>query len=78
MTRIPVGSINDLAISHSLFSVTHEINTFLNELNNYLPKINDWDLKWKINSNHDPSKQTPEFAFSEKSKKKNSSAIIFQ
>ena len=29
----------------------------------------DWDLKWKINSKQDTSKQTPEFAFSEKSKK---------
>ena len=31
-TRVPLESINDLAMNHSVFSVTHEIKTFLNEL----------------------------------------------
>ena len=31
-TRVPLESINDLAMNHSVFSVTHEIKTFPNEL----------------------------------------------
>lgn len=63
------GSIDDIVTNLSFFSITYDINTFANELNNYLAKMNNLDFECKINSNRDPTNQTPELAFSENSKK---------
>ena len=53
----------------SVLSVAHEINTSANELTNDLAEINHSTFQWKMNFNLDPSKQTQEVMFSQKSKK---------
>ena len=61
----------------SLFSAVHNMNTSSINLNNDLNKIKIWALKWKINFDFDPSKQTQEVIFSRKLQKTNRNHVYF-
>ena len=48
----------------SLFSVVHDVAISSFELNGNLAKISEWDFKWKLSFNPDPTKSAQEVIFS--------------
>ena len=50
------------------FSVVHDVTISSSELNNDLAKISEWDFKWKMSFNPDPTKPAQEVIFSRKLK----------
>ena len=52
----------------SLFSTVKDPNITANQINNDLHNISTWDYQWKMNFNHDTSKQAQEVLFSSKVK----------
>ena len=53
-----------------LFSTVQDITTSTVSLSNYLTEISEWAVKWKMNFNHDPSKQGQKLLFSRKTSSK--------
>ena len=53
-----------------LFSTVQDITTNTFSLSNYLTEISEWAVKWKMNFNHDPSKQGQKLLFSRKTSSK--------
>ena len=58
-----------------LFSVVYNTSTI--NLNNDLNKIRKLVIQWKINFNHDPSKQAQEVIFSKKHQKTTHNRVYF-
>ena len=52
----------------SVFSVVHDVTIGSFELNSDLAKISEWDFKWKMIFNPDPTKSAQELIFSRKLK----------
>ena len=52
----------------SFFSIVHEITISSSELNSDLTKASEWDFKWKMSFNPDPSKLAQGVIFSRKLK----------
>ena len=50
----------------SIFSTIHDIDYSAGNLNSNLQKISEWDFKWKMSFNPDPTKQPQEVIFSQK------------
>ena len=66
---MPNGLLSDpklFADATSLFSTVQDITTSTVSLNNDLLKIYEWLTQWKKNFNPDPSKQSQELLFSQK------------
>ena len=61
----------------SLFSTVQDITTSTVSLNNNLTKISEWAVKWKLNFNPNPSKQTKELLFSQKISSKPYPSLYF-
>ena len=57
---------NLFADDTSLFSIVHDVTISSSELNSDLAKISEWDFKWKMSFNSDPSKPAQEVIFSRK------------
>ena len=60
------SSVKLFADETSIFSTIHDINYAASNLNFDLQKISEWDFKWKMSFNPDPTEQAQEVIFSRK------------
>ena len=57
-----------IADDTSFFSVVHDVTISSSELNSDLAKISEWDFKWKMSFNPDPTRLAQKVIFSRKLK----------